>query len=73
MFRPLKSPVHRFALTAFDVVTKYLIGVPLTNFSTNTTARELTSTFFRHSYLTKTILFDLGTSFFSELLHELTK
>ena len=36
-------------------------------------ARELTSIFFSHSYLTKTILFDLGTAFDSEQLHELTK
>ena len=70
---PLKSPVHRCVLTAIDVFTKYLFAVPLTNVRVDTIARELTSIFFRHSYLPKTILFDLGTSFVSELLHELTK
>ena len=70
---PLKSPVHRYVLTAIDVFTKYLFAVPLTNVRADTIARELTSIFFRHSYLPKTILSDLGTSFVSALLHELTK
>ena len=34
---------------------------------------NLRQSFFRHSYLPKTILFDLGNSFVSELLYELTK
>ena len=72
LVRPLKSPVHRYVLTAIDVFTKYLFAVPLTNVRADTSARELTSIFFRHSYLPKTILFDLVTSFVSELLHELT-
>ena len=70
---PLKSPVHRYVLTAIDVFTKYLFAVPVTNVRADTIARELTSTFFRYSYLPKLILSDLGTSFVSELLHELTK
>ena len=70
---PLKSPVHRYLLTAIDVFTKYLFAVPLKNVRADTIARELTSIFFRHSYLPKIILSDLGTSFVSELLHELTK
>ena len=70
---PLKSPVHRYVLTAIDVFTKYLFAVPLTNVRADTIARALTSIFFRHSLLPKTILSDLGTSFVSELLHELTK
>ena len=70
---PLKSPVHRYVLTAIDVFTKYLFADPLTNVRADTIARELTSIFFRHSYLPKAILSDLGTSFVSELLHELTK
>ena len=70
---PLKSPVHRYVLTAIDVFTKYLFAVPLKNVRADTIAPELTSTFLRHSYLPKTILSDLGTSFVSELLHELTK
>ena len=70
---PLKSPVHRYVLTANDVFTKYLFAVPLANDRADTIARELTSIFFRHSYLPTTIVSDLGTSFFSELLHELTK
>ena len=70
---PLKSPVHRYVLTPIDVFTKYLFAVPLTNVRADTIARELTSIFFRNRYLPKTTLFDLGTSFVSELLHELTK
>ena len=70
---PFKSPVHRYVLTAIDVFTKYSLAVPLTNVRADTIARELTSIFFRHSYLPKTILSDLGTSFVSEVLHELTK
>ena len=70
---PLKSLVHRYVLTAIDVFTKYLFAVPLTNVRADTIARELTSIFFRHRFLPKTILSDLGTSFVSELLHELTK
>ena len=70
---PLTSPVRRYVLTAIDVFTKYLFAVPLTNVRADTIARGLTSIFFRHSYLPKTILSDLGTSFVSELLHELTK
>ena len=72
---PVKSPVHRYVLTAIDVFTKYLFAVPLTNIRADTIARELMSIFFffHHSYLPKTIIFDLGTSFVSELLHELTK
>ena len=50
-----------------------MFAVPLTNVRADTIARELTSIYFRHSYLRKTILSDLGTSFVSELLHELTK
>ena len=60
-------------LTAIDVFTKYLFAVPLTNVRAGTIASELTSLFFRHSYLPKTILSDLGTPFVSELLHALTK
>ena len=60
---PLKSPVHGYVLTAIDVFTKYLLAVPLTNVRADTIAREITSIFFRHSYLPKTILSDLGTSF----------
>ena len=67
---PLKSPVHRYVLTAIDVFTNYLFAVPLTNVTADTIARERTSIFIRHSYLPKTILSDLGASFVSELLHE---
>ena len=60
-------------LTAIDVFTKYLLAVPSTIVRADTIARELTSIFFRTSYLPTTNLSDLGTSFVSELLHELTK
>ena len=73
LVRPLKTPVHRYVLTAIDAFTKYLFAVPLTKVRADTIAREFTSIFFRHSDLPKTILSDLGTSFVSELLPELTK
>ena len=73
MVEPLKSPVHRYVLTAIDVFTKNLFTVPSTNVRADTIARELTSIFFRHSFLPKTILSDLGASFVSDFLHELTK
>ena len=50
-----------------------MFAVPLTNVRADAIAREITSIFFRHSYLQKTILSDLETSFVSELSHELTK
>ena len=52
---------------------KHLFAVPLTNVRADSIKRELTSIFFRHSYLPKTFLSDPGTSFVSELMHELTK
>ena len=70
---PLKSPVHRYVLTASDVFTKYLFAVPLTNVRADTIARELTSICLRYSYLPKTILSDVGPSFVFDLFHELTK
>ena len=70
---PLQSPVHRYVLTAIDFFTKYLLAVLLTNVRAGTFALELTSIFFRHSYLLKRILLDMGASFVSELLHELMK
>ena len=70
---PLQSPHYRYALTAIDVFTKYLFAVPLTNVRADTIARELVGIFFRHSYIPDTILPDLGTTFVSELFHELTK
>ena len=70
---PLKSPVHCYMLTATDVFTKVLFALPLTIVRSDTTARYLTSISFPHSNSPKTFLCDLGTSFFSELLHGLTK
>ena len=69
MFGPIKSPLHRYVLTAIDVFTKYLFAVPSINVRADTIARELTSIFFRHSYSPKTFLSDWATSFVSELLH----
>ena len=70
---PLKTPVHRFVLTAIDVLTKQLFAVHLTNVRADTIARDFTSIFFRHSCLPKIFLSDVGTSFVSECLHQLTK
>ena len=70
---PLKSPLYHYVLTGIDVFSKYLFAVPLTNARSETVARELAAIFFRHTYLPKTLLSDLGTTFVSELMHELTK
>ena len=69
----LISPVNRYGLTAFDVFTKYLFAVPLTNVRADTIARELMLVFLQQSYLPKMVLSDLGTSFVSEFFHELPK
>ena len=68
----LKSARHRYVLKAIEVITKYLLVVLLTNVRADTLARELTSIFFRKTYLSEKILSNLGTSSNSELLHELT-
>ena len=69
---PYKSPVYKYVLTGIDVFSKYLFAVPLTSASADTIARELVKVFFTHSFIPRTILSDLGTSFTSELMHELT-
>ena len=70
---PLHSPLYRYVLTGIYVFTKYLFAIRLTNGRSEAVARELASIFFRHSYLPKTILSNLGTTFVSDLMHELTK
>ena len=69
---PMKSPVYKFVSTGIDVFSKYLFAAPLTNASADTVARELTKNFFMHSYIPKKIIADLGTTFTSELMLELT-
>ena len=69
---PMKSPVYKFVLTGIDVFSKYLFAAPLTNASADTVARKFTKIFFMHSYIPKKIIADLGTTFTSELMHELT-
>ena len=70
---PLQSPLYRYVLTGIDVFTKYISAVPLTNGRSESVARELASIFFRHCYLPKTILSELGITFVSDLMHELNK
>ena len=70
---PLQSSLYGYVLTGIDVFTKYLFAIPLTNERSETVARELALIFFRHGYLPKTILSDLGNTFVSDLMHELTK
>ena len=70
---PVKSLLHRYELTAIDPFTKYLFAVQLTNVSADTIACELTSIFLDQMICLKTLLFDLGTSFVSELMQELTE
>ena len=65
------GPVFKYVLSGIDVFTKYLFAVPLTNGSADTVARELVKIFFQHSYLPKTLLSDLGTTFTSSLMAEL--
>ena len=67
------SPIYKYVLSGIDVFTKYLFAVPLTNGSTDTTARELVRIFFNHSYLPTTIVSDLGSTFVSDLMNELAK
>ena len=67
------SPVYKYVLSGIDVFSKFLFAVPLTNASADTVARELVKIFFNHSYIPETILSDLGTTFTSSLLHELTE
>ena len=68
-----KGPIYKFVLSGIDVFTKYSFAVPLTNGSADAVARELVKIFFQHSYLPSTLLSDLGTSFTSKLMAELTK
>ena len=58
---PLSSPVQRYVLTAFDVLTEYLLAVSLRIFRANTIALELTVIFFRHQTSPQTIVSELGT------------
>ena len=69
---PFKSPLYKYVLTGIDVFSKYLFAVPLTSVNAQRLAHELSSIFFYHSYLPKTIVSDLGSSLVSELMHELT-
>ena len=69
---PFRSPLYKYVLTGIDVFSKYLFAVPLTSVNTQRLAHELSSIFFYHSYLPKTIFSDLGSSLVSELMHELT-
>ena len=62
------GPIFKYVLSGIDVFTKYLFAVPLTNGSADTVARELIKIFFQHSYLPKTLLSDLGTTFTSSLM-----
>ena len=70
---PFQSPVHKYVLSGIDVLSKYLLAVPLTSAHAGTVAQALVSIFFQHSYLPTKILSDLGTSFVAELFHELSK
>ena len=68
---PFQSPLYKYVLTGIDVFSKYLFAVPLTTVNAQKLAHELSSIFFEHSYIPKTIVSDLGTSLVSELMHEL--
>ena len=53
--------------------TRYLFALPLRSADAELVAKALTSIFFRHAYLPKTILTDLGTVFTANLINNLTK
>ena len=69
---PFKSSIYKNVLSGVDVFSKYLFAIPLTSAHAGITAKALISMFFQRSYIPKTILLDLGTSFVANLLHELT-
>ena len=69
---PFQSPIYKYVLSGIDVFSKYFFAIPLTSAHAETIAKALVSIFFQHSYIPKTILSDLGTSFVAKLLHELT-
>ena len=71
---PFNSPVYKYVLSGIDVFSsKYIFAVPLTNGCTDTVERELVKIFFNHTYLPRTIVSDLGSTFVSELMYELTR
>ena len=63
----------KFVLTGIDVFTRYLFALPLRSADAESVAKALTSIFFRHAYLPKIILTDLGTVFTANLIRNLTK
>ena len=67
------SSPYKFVLTGIDVFSKYLFATPLISANAQKIAQELTSIFFKHSYIPKTIVSDLGTNLVAELMHELSK
>ena len=69
---PFQSPIYKYVSSGIDVFSKYLFAIPLTSAHAGTIAKALVSIFFQHSYIPKTVLSDLGTSFVAEFLHELT-
>ena len=69
----LRSPTYNYALTGIDAFSKFLFAVPLTKPSASAVASALVWIFFRHCYIPKKILCDLGTAFTSDLFAELAK
>ena len=69
---PFQSPIYNYVLSGIDVFSNYIFAIPLTSAHAGTIAKALVSIFFQHSYIPKTIVSDLGTSFVAKLLHELT-
>ena len=69
---PFQSPIYKYVSSGIDVFSKYIFAIPLTSAHAGTIAKALVSMFFQHSYIPKTILSDLETSFVAKLLHELT-
>ena len=60
-------------LTAKDVFSKYLFGIPLRNASAPKVAKQFLHLFMRTSYIPNTVLFDMGTAFTAKVMTELSK
>ena len=69
---PIQSPIYKYALSGIDVFSKQIFAVRLTSAHAGTVAKALVSIFCQHSYVPTKILYDLGTSFVAESIHELS-
>ena len=62
---------YKFILTATDVFSKNMFAAPLRSASAESVAKALFEGIMKHSYLSTTILSDLGTNFTSKFMNEM--